>query len=96
MRFVAQARTEIAEALSALAAAQNDLLALKLERAVSAQRDVELEALGFCKSVNALHQRAAKWKAEQKRLRSALEVRQVLAVIQLRRLVAAAQPSLVS
>ncbi|TYZ57513.1 hypothetical protein PybrP1_004356 [[Pythium] brassicae (nom. inval.)] len=68
-----QARAEIGDALGKLAAAQNQLLALKLEHAVEAQRSVELEALGFCKSVNALHQRAAKWKAEQKRLRNALE-----------------------
>lgn len=48
---------------------------------MEAQRSVELEALGFCKSVNALHQRAAKWKAEQKRLRNALEVRPVDAFV---------------
>ncbi|GAB9469926.1 hypothetical protein Gpo141_00007187 [Globisporangium polare] len=68
-----QAKAEIAKALSALQAAQNELLASKLESAITAQRNVELEALNFTKNVNSLYQRAAKWKSEQKRLRGALE-----------------------
>lgn len=71
----AQAKAEIAKALSALQSAQNELLASKLESAITAQRNVELEALNFTKNVNGLYQRAAKWKSEQKRLRGALEVR---------------------
>uniref|UniRef100_K3WWV7 Uncharacterized protein n=1 Tax=Globisporangium ultimum (strain ATCC 200006 / CBS 805.95 / DAOM BR144) TaxID=431595 RepID=K3WWV7_GLOUD len=72
----AQAKAAIANALSALQTAQDQLLATKLENAISAQRNVELEALNFTKNVNSLYQRAARWKSEQKRLRGALEVTQ--------------------
>ncbi|GLD96204.1 hypothetical protein PINS_up004882 [Pythium insidiosum] len=61
------------KALADLQLANNNLMAMMLDDAISAQRRVEEEALMFTKNVNTLYQRAAKWKAEQRRFRSSLE-----------------------
>ncbi|TMW57607.1 hypothetical protein Poli38472_003532 [Pythium oligandrum] len=68
----AQAKLAIAKALGDLQLAHNNLLASKLDTAISTQRRVEEEALSFSKNVNSLYQRATKWKSEQKRFRASL------------------------
>lgn len=73
--LAANAKAELAKALSALQGAENALVASRLDRAMDSQRRVEEEALSLTKNVNTLYQRAVKWKSEQKRFRSAVEVR---------------------
>lgn len=69
------AKAQLAESLDALKAAQSRLLVKRLDETIVEQRNVEQEALTYSKNVNSLYQRAAKWKAEQKRFRSGLDVR---------------------
>ncbi|KAJ0395026.1 hypothetical protein P43SY_003239 [Pythium insidiosum] len=69
----ARAKSAMESALADLQLANNNLMAMKLDDAIAAQRRVEEEALVFTKNVNTLYQRAAKWKAEQRRFRSSLE-----------------------
>ncbi|EGZ20377.1 hypothetical protein PHYSODRAFT_345449 [Phytophthora sojae] len=67
------AKAQLAESLDALKAAQSRLLVKRLDETIVEQRNVEQEALTYSKNVNSLYQRAAKWKAEQKRFRSGLD-----------------------
>ncbi|RLN65451.1 hypothetical protein BBP00_00002848 [Phytophthora kernoviae] len=67
------AKAELAESFGALKAAQSRLLVKRLDETIEEQRNVEQEALTYSKNVNLLYQRAAKWKAEQKRFRSTLD-----------------------
>ncbi|KAG3202266.1 hypothetical protein JG687_00000719 [Phytophthora cactorum] len=67
------AKAQLAESLDALKTAQSRLLVKRLDKAIEEQRNVEQEALAYSKNVNRLYQRAAKWKAEQKRFRSTLD-----------------------
>jgi len=68
-------KAELARSLHALHEAQGRLLGDRLDWAITDQRDVEEAALRLTKNVNSLYQRAAKWKAEQRRFRAHLEVR---------------------
>lgn len=72
---VVHAKLHLAESLDSLKAAQSRLLVKRLDETIKEQRNVEQEALAYSKNVNSLYQRAAKWKAEQKRFRSTLDVR---------------------
>lgn len=74
MRAAAK-KAELAKSFHELQLAQTGLLGDKLDGAISEQRDVEEAALRLTKNVNSLYQRAAKWKAEQKRFRANLDVR---------------------
>ncbi|KAG1699198.1 hypothetical protein DVH05_014114 [Phytophthora capsici] len=67
------AKAQLADSLEALKNAQSRLLVKRLDETIQEQRNVEQEALAYSKNVNKLYQRAAKWKAEQKRFRSSLE-----------------------
>ncbi|KAG7397544.1 hypothetical protein PHYBOEH_000547 [Phytophthora boehmeriae] len=67
------AKAELIESFGALKAAQSRLLVKRLDETIGEQRNVEQEALTYSKNVNSLYQRAAKWKAEQKRFRSTLD-----------------------
>ncbi|CAI5711349.1 unnamed protein product [Hyaloperonospora brassicae] len=67
------AQMQLTESLDALKAAQSRMLVKRLDGAVHEQRNVEREALVYAKNVNALCQRAARWKAEQKRFRASLD-----------------------
>jgi hypothetical protein len=69
------AKVQLGESLEALKAAQSRLLVKRLDETIEEQRNVEREALAYSKNVNSLYQRAAKWKAEQRRFRAHLEVR---------------------
>ena len=69
------AKVHLAESLDALKAARSRLLVKRLDETIQEQRNVEQEALTYSKNVNSLYQRATKWKAEQKRFRSTLDVR---------------------
>lgn len=69
----AHAKANLTEAFEELKAAQSRLLVKRLDETIQEQRNVELEALSYSKNVNSLYQRAAKWKAEQRRFRSTLE-----------------------
>jgi hypothetical protein len=69
------AKVQLGESLEAPKAAQSRLLVKRLDETIEEQRNVEREALAYSKNVNSLYQRAAKWKAEQKRFRSTLDVR---------------------
>ncbi|EEY64642.1 uncharacterized protein PITG_16066 [Phytophthora infestans T30-4] len=67
------AKAQLSESLNALKEAQSQLLVKRLDEAIREQRNVEQEALAYSKNVNRLYQRAAKWKADQKRFRSSLD-----------------------
>ncbi|KAK1931624.1 hypothetical protein P3T76_012953 [Phytophthora citrophthora] len=67
------AKAQLADSLEALKNAQSRLLVKRLDETIQEQRNVEQEALAYSRNVNKLYQRAAKWKAEQKRFRSSLE-----------------------
>ncbi|OWZ04161.1 hypothetical protein PHMEG_00023981 [Phytophthora megakarya] len=67
------AKIQLGEALDALKGAQSRLLVKRLDETIQEQRNVEQEALAYSKNVNQLYQRAAKWKAEQKRFRTSLD-----------------------
>lgn len=75
IRPAALTQAQLARSLLALQQAQARLVGERLDWAVTQQRDVEEAALRLTKGVSSLYQRAAKWKAEQRRFRAHLEVR---------------------
>lgn len=66
------AKDQLAESIDALKTVQTQLLVKRLDDVIEKQRNVEQEALAYSKNVTRLYQRAAKWKAEQKRFRTNL------------------------
>lgn len=72
--IVVEAKHRLTIALQDLEQYQNNLLASKFNDALSIQRSVEEESLAFSKNINRLNQRSCKWKSDQKRIQSALQV----------------------